>query len=34
MATEATMPTNYTQEFNPSFLETATDPTYSLPGTM
>ncbi|KAG4413144.1 hypothetical protein IFR04_013721 [Cadophora malorum] len=25
------MPANLTQEFNPSFLETATDPTYSLP---
>merc|ERR1712098_950551 len=31
MATEAAMPANLTQEFNPSFLETATDPTYSLP---
>ncbi|KAH7419360.1 50S ribosomal protein-like protein L4 [Cadophora sp. MPI-SDFR-AT-0126] len=31
MATETTMPSNLAQEFNPSFLETATDPTYSLP---
>ncbi|PVH89572.1 50S ribosomal protein-like protein L4 [Cadophora sp. DSE1049] len=31
MATETTVPSNLTQEFNPSFLETATDPTYSLP---
>ncbi|KAH6724272.1 50S ribosomal protein-like protein L4 [Leptodontidium sp. MPI-SDFR-AT-0119] len=31
MATETTMPSNLTQEFNPSFLKTAADPIYSLP---
>ncbi|KAJ5042932.1 uncharacterized protein L3040_004322 [Drepanopeziza brunnea f. sp. 'multigermtubi'] len=31
MATETTMPSNITHEFNPSFLETASDPTYGLP---
>ncbi|CAL3969339.1 unnamed protein product [Diplocarpon coronariae] len=31
MATETTMPSNITQEFNPSFLQTASDPVFSLP---
>ncbi|KAH7342656.1 50S ribosomal protein-like protein L4 [Rhexocercosporidium sp. MPI-PUGE-AT-0058] len=31
MASETTMPSNLTQDFNPTFLETAADPIYSLP---
>ncbi|PBP21376.1 60S ribosomal protein L4 [Diplocarpon rosae] len=31
MATETTMPSNITQEYNPSFLQTASDPVYSFP---